>query len=368
MKKLLFATTALVATVGMAQADLSLTGEAKFGLRSPATAINTADDVHLNGTIDFNIVGAGSTDNGLIFGASLDVDAGTQANPTDNTGNVSDLEAFISGGFGTLTVGQLAHANDAIGLADVGFDGVGVDDDVEKARNGANSNITYSHSVGGFGITLTGGLDFTPSDALDNMSLEGDVGIGVSYEAGAFKVAAAFDRDKHNLSGEAQTATGIRLDYNLSGFNIGVAYINGYRGDVFVAGTSAVEHTPRSSASETFTDSAGNSSTRNVITPAKTAATGLGADVVGYGLDVSYTIDALTLTAAFGVTDAKGYGILGLDGTNDIAATDAEAATEESADYGIGFAYDLGGGLSLNGGAASVNGETGWDLGIKMAF
>jgi len=317
MKKLLFATSALVATAGVAQADMSLTGEAKFGLRGPAAATN--DDVHLNGTIDFNIVGAGSTDNGLIFGASLDVDAGT-ANPTDATGSVSDLEVFISGGFGTLTVGNLAHAADAIGLDDVGFDGVGVDDDVETLRNGAGANVAYSHSVGGFGITLTAGLDYsaspsgldgkgnparcappnTPRTVPDNVerdndicTLEGDFGVGLSYTVDGFTAKVAYDKDK---SADA-TSTALEVDYKAGDFDVGVTWINGENNN-------------------------------------------------GYGIDAGYSIDALSLGFAYGATN---------DDTDE-------------ADYGIGFSYALGGGLSLHGGVASVDDEAGWDLGIKMAF
>ncbi len=45
---------------------------------------------------------------------------------------------------------------------------------------------------------------------------------------------------------------------------------------------------------------------------------------------------------------------------------DEAAVTEES--YGIGFRHDLGGGASIRGGVASLNGTTQADLGVLFNF
>ncbi len=286
MKKVLFATTALVATAGVAHADLELTGGAIFGLKDDGVA---GGDVFLHGEIDINIVGSGSTDNGLTFGASMDVDADAGAGA--NTPGTSDFEAFISGDFGTISVGNLSQAGDRIGLDDVGFDGVGVDDDLEGLRVGG-ADVTYAITVGGFDIILSGGIGTTNgADAI-----EGDFGIGLGYTIDGFTIEAAYDNDE---SANA-TSTGIELGYAMNGFDVGVTWI---RQD------SAV-------------------------------------DTTGYGVDFGYTMDALSIGLAWGDTDAAG----------------------DDADFGIGASYDLGGGLSIQGGVGNVDGNSVWDLGVVMSF
>jgi outer membrane protein OmpU len=73
-----------------------------------------------------------------------------------------------------------------------------------------------------------------------------------------------------------------------------------------------------------------------------------------YGLHMDYTMDALTLSAQYSKSDA-----LAIDGG------DSEA-------YGIGAAYDLGGGASVVGGVANVTNadidDTVWEAGLSFSF
>lgn len=66
-----------------------------------------------------------------------------------------------------------------------------------------------------------------------------------------------------------------------------------------------------------------------------------------YGLGVSYKIDAVTVEAYYKKTDTAGV-------TADF--------------YGIGAEYDLGGGATLAGGVADLNGTTRADVGMKFKF
>ena len=63
-----------------------------------------------------------------------------------------------------------------------------------------------------------------------------------------------------------------------------------------------------------------------------------------YALSVDYAINGATVTAFYADDNAV------------------------SANYGIGAAYDLGGGASVVGGIGSVAGRTVADLGVKMSF
>ena len=74
MKKLLIASTALVATAGMAAADVTVTGHAAAGFHSGLTNVAGAEldaleGIYSNAGVDFTMSGA--TDNGITFSASV---------------------------------------------------------------------------------------------------------------------------------------------------------------------------------------------------------------------------------------------------------------------------------------------------------
>ena len=115
MKKLLIASTALVATAGMASADITISGHAAAGIYSglgnadavtvavpavaataaTATAVETlgsnaipvsaetfsGDGIYSNAGVDFTMTGA--TDNGISFSAAVNIDAGTEVDTGD---------------------------------------------------------------------------------------------------------------------------------------------------------------------------------------------------------------------------------------------------------------------------------------------
>ncbi|MFY0595351.1 MAG: porin [Cognatishimia sp.] len=152
MKKVLFASTALVMTAGVAAAEITITGEANMGLKHDGT------DTTVHNEIDFNVVGTGETDGGLSFGASVDLD-GSSDDSVTTVGTVSDAEVFVAYNGLTLTVGEIGEAADQGGLKDVGYDGIGIDNIAE----------------------ITDGLGFGSHD------------VRVDYAFGDIKVAASVD-------------------------------------------------------------------------------------------------------------------------------------------------------------------------------
>jgi outer membrane protein OmpU len=78
MKKVLFATTALIATAGVAAADITLSGSAEMGivggdtLSSAAALVRRDTQVHTDIDVTFSM--SGQTDSGLSFGANIDLD------------------------------------------------------------------------------------------------------------------------------------------------------------------------------------------------------------------------------------------------------------------------------------------------------
>ncbi|MEK6216562.1 MAG: porin, partial [Boseongicola sp.] len=108
MKKVLLATTALVASSGFAMAQgIELSGSAEIGLLDDGM-----NDAQFFSSVDVRISLSGETDNGLTFGASVDLnDVADQAVRTysnsDNVNNqAADYTVFVSGSFGTLTIGD----------------------------------------------------------------------------------------------------------------------------------------------------------------------------------------------------------------------------------------------------------------------
>lgn len=256
MKKILFATTALVATAGVASAEISLSGGAIAGLVDNGTG-----DVFLHYELDLNVVASGATDNGLSFGASLDLDLDDEGAIGNNSANqLDDPEIFIGGAFGTLTFGELDPMIDNVGVADVGFDGIGVDNDVEALRFAAasgDSNVTYVYENAGFTVGLSAFVGETNGADAN----EGNYGLLLGYSMDGLSVNIAYDYD--DSAGTDATALGI--GYSFDAFSLAATYVDGHTG------------------------------------------------ATGYGLSGSYTMDALTVTAVFADTDAAGdeadYGI-----------------------------------------------------------
>jgi outer membrane protein OmpU len=157
MKKLLIATTALVATAGMAAADVTITGHAAAGFHSGLDNVTTAaatnstdvagDGIYSNAGVDFTMSGA--TDNGISFSATLNIDAGEEVDTGDfeydgADGGTAGLGAVsMSGAFGTLT-----------------FDNNGIDNLYSDATT---HDVSYATTVGAIGLTV--GYDVTAASA-----------------------------------------------------------------------------------------------------------------------------------------------------------------------------------------------------------
>jgi outer membrane protein OmpU len=213
-KAVFFATTALIATAGVAAADIKLTGGAIAGFKSSGAA-NT--DTILHQELDFNIVASGESDNGVSFGASLDIDTDTAAGGQSG-GSVSDGEVFITSAFGTLSFGNMSSAIDNIGLNSVGFDSIGVDSAVEGLRVATGADLTYSYSIDGLTLTLS---TVVGSDSAKNAGNEGDFGMHVAYKMGDFGIEVGYS-DDHSTG---DTSTGLELAYTVGAVSLGATFV-----------------------------------------------------------------------------------------------------------------------------------------------
>jgi len=171
MKKVLLASTALVATSGFAAAQgIELSGNAEMGIFDDGV-----DSAQFFSSVDVRFSMSGETDNGLTFGASIDLDdIGDMAiagnDPSGNTGGeFADYSVFISGSFGTLTMGDTDGALD-FAMSEVAG-GTAIADD-HTAHDGYNGNSAldgtydgqiarYDYSFGDFAFAVSAELDDT---------------------------------------------------------------------------------------------------------------------------------------------------------------------------------------------------------------
>jgi len=188
MKKLLIATTALVATAGMAHADVSLSGYAEIGMRDGRTFTNGTDvGVEMHNDMDVAFKLSGATDNGLSFGASIDLDevSGGIASTGSNTA------VFLKSGYGTLTMGDTDGAMDKRN-AEVGMLSAIADDHTSHSGyHGGDGGLDtdkqilrYDTSLGNFGISASIAMDESAAGSNDDVTA-----FGVSTTVSAFTLS-----------------------------------------------------------------------------------------------------------------------------------------------------------------------------------
>ena len=180
MKKLLAATTALVLASGAAYAEITVGGDARMGLKH-----DSSKEMDFNAEHRFRVKfgASGTTDNGLSFGAGVNAES-THA---ESGRKVGEATVSISGGFGTITFGNNDEADLLAGdVADLGYDGVGVDDIAEDGggRGGTKHDIRYDQSIGGVAVAMS----FGPNDDNDI-----DYALGMSFSTNGIRIGAGFD-------------------------------------------------------------------------------------------------------------------------------------------------------------------------------
>ena len=176
MKKILLATTLLAVSAGYASAEVAVSGSARMGI------INNGTDSLFSSRVRIQFDGTGSTDSGLTFGASMRADQ--NGGNTDGTVN-GDSKVFISGAYGTLTMGDVAGgaADNLVGqVSGIGFTGL-TDQNEIGFKGGTATAVRYNFTTGPFSVALGVGQ----ANAADNAQ-----SIAVKYAAGNFTVALGY--------------------------------------------------------------------------------------------------------------------------------------------------------------------------------
>ncbi len=304
MKKILFATTALVATAGFVSADVALSGYAEMGIQG---GDGLPTDAEFHHDIDVKFTLSGETDNGLSFGATIDLDE--VSNGISNRANPSSV--FVSGAYGTLTMGDTDGAFDWA-LQDVARGTSIADDHSSHSGYSGNSGFDgaydgqiarYDYSFGDFAFAVSAELDDTGA---------GDpvLAIGGKYSTELSGVKLGFGLGHQQINSDNRV-TGISINADL---DAGVGARLNYS-DWVIAGADAT-HT---------------------------------------GVGLSYTMDALLVQANWGRYDFDGVGEV--DGWGLVVNYDLGGGAVLMAGYGSGDAP------SGNG-----NGNDTWSAGIGLSF
>lgn len=336
MKKVLFATTALVASAGIASAQgVELSGKAEMGIvggdRYAETQFLTS--------VDVRFTMSGETDNGLTFGATVDLDDIADMglighDPVDNVnGQFADYNVFLSGNFGTITMGDTDGAFD---WALTDLDQIADINDSNTAHAGFNGNAgldgTYDGQVARYDYSF-GDFAFAVSAELDDTGAGDPVfGIGGKYSG--------------DLGG---VTLGVGLGYQSNGVNdiVGISVDAGFGNGL------------RAIVNYTDLDGVGINNSGFGGLP---AGTQFAESHIGVGL--FYTMDALSIGVNYGMYDTT------TTGCPTCADTDG---------FGLAANYDLGGGAVVQFGYGTSNvqntlvaGDTvsadSFSLGIAMSF
>ncbi|SHF60325.1 outer membrane protein OmpU [Litoreibacter ascidiaceicola] len=340
MKKVLFASTALVAFGGAAVADVALSGRAEMGIFTQNTAFSggTNTGAQFFTDIDVTFTMSGETDNGLTFGASVDLDEGGANGTVTNagvpipgvasvngaTGNNSDdggATIFISGGFGTVTMGDTDGALDwaLTEAGNVGNPGSLADDETTHAGylgaylDGANDGqiLRWDYTSGAFGVAIS----------LEDDNGSKAVNTGIGYAIG-FKYALDLSGTTVNFGighQRAADAAGVTPDAKATGVSVSATFANGL------------------SAGVTYTDMSNLPVDKH------------------YSIGLGYTTGAFSVHANYGKFDGV-------------------AAGAEAKGFGLAAAYDLGGGAVVHFGYGSGKSSTAaptaksMSLGLGLSF
>ena len=295
MKKVLFATTALIATAGVAAADVTISGAANMGYKNIETATAGDEEGSINHEIDVTAKMSGSTDAGLSFGATIGIiDDGLAPGANDRDGTV-----FIQGEWGKITIGDPGDADVQGGIATAGYDDIGIDDLAESLDGTGDSTIMYSHTVGSLSFAVSTAIGATGTD---------EFAVGAKYSADGYYVGLGYsdnNRTASNVTAGDGVTTSLYVGGTVAGLKLDAMY------------------------------SSLNSET-NVTTD----------DREVYGLSASYTVDALTVTVAYSDTDAaatdssQGVGFAyNLGGGATLAGGIGEVDNLSRADIGMTFSF-----------------------------
>ncbi|MDO5605469.1 MAG: porin [Paracoccus sp. (in: a-proteobacteria)] len=313
MKKVLFATTALVMTAGVAAAEVAVSGDARMGLRYESDTGYTGDSSwNVVNRMRVHFTMTGESQSGISFGAKIrsDQHSNSGGNASATAGTV-----WVSGEYGKLTVGDIDSALEkAVGdLPEVGLTGLDFGNEFAYAgsEEGAfgDAGILYEYAIGNANLYVSLHDKYSGNSDTERDTTSWSIGVG--YDLGDYTFGLGYDR----------------ADYTLNPF---IVDIDG--GGAF----TPVGSLGYAAKSATWGVSGGTSINGITFKAAylKTNSDIDALDYAQYGLGAAYDM-------------SNGVGVSGFWRKNDFKNIDVDGDS-----FGLGASYDLGGGATVKGGIA----------------
>jgi outer membrane protein OmpU len=378
MKKILYASTALVAFAGAASAEVSLSGWASMGV---AGGSGVTTQFYQDVDVDFEM--SGETDGGLAFGASVDLDEASSGfgDPFDDQG----VTIFVSGEFGTVTMGDTDGALDWAIDSTATWGDPGTIDDSETAHWGFQDTfldgaydgqvLRYDYSYEGFGIAVSVEQDDesdTRLDDLDRDRYDYNWAVGASWSGeagpGTIMIGAGYQQSDNGQVSFGLTDLQVR---NLA--------------EDFADATDE----ERDELREIFGFDS-NSDSADELSIGLGSGTSVWALSAGYEMENGFSIggmysdwaaDELDSGSAWGVGAGYAFDAFSVHANYGEQSFETNSGGElDTTGWGVAAGYDLGGGMSVLAGYGSstvelkgkeVKADTDfdtWSFGLKMNF
>lgn len=313
MKKILFASTALIATAGVASAEITFGGSARLGLAYDES--QGTDETRVEQRMRFNITGIAETDAGVKLEARIRLEANEDDHQNSISGRGPGAAGFaVSYGGLRVDVGNVSNVLDSGDQVDFYGYGVGFTSFLEQSEAFDTSLAT------GFGADSKA---FTTVKARYNV---GDFSASLSYkETRAQAAVAATPGNAGSAAVTADDEIQLGLGYTFGATSVGVVYSDtDSNGDYWVANVAG-----------SFGD----------LGYSLIVGDGDNQTDVSVGGSVNYQISSATAIRA-----------MFSDGGN---ASDTA--------FGVGVRHDLGGGVTLAGGVGVDTADaTKADLGVTL--
>ncbi|MCY4007415.1 MAG: hypothetical protein OXE84_11440 [Rhodobacteraceae bacterium] len=294
-------------------------------------------------------IGPGSAADGVFYhnaGTAASVALGpTDTHKVDNHG-----EVYISMDMHKLTIGTDLDRADQLagGLADPGFDGIGIDDVAESVWADTARDVRYDGDFGVAKVAISYGDNKGDAEWAAGFSFNVDpvrfgagfdsngvMSIGMGFEQGLISMNALYstDSDWHEADNEARSPTAAKSgvapvlvkrdnapDLKEQAMGVDLHYkMSDATSLVLVAAQSSIEN-----AAAYYKTNAAGTALANAVT---------GTSVPANSYEQEWAVTKTTVDA-----------------------------------FGVGFSHDLGGGATLKAGAGSVDSNAVADLGITMKF
>lgn len=312
MKKVLFASTALIATAGVAAADITFGGYGRFGMQyqeNRTVGGVAVDNTRIESRLRINIDASASSDVGVEFGARLRIQADENNDGSAGVAGFNGARFHAEAGGFRLEVGNVADA-------------------IDNMANYYGYEPGLSAPVGMYSNTnlpVAGYATGAP----------GVNGVSAIYSFGDFRAQLTGSKDTDGVATVYQDRVSASVAYTFSGWTVALAYAEAEETGVAVKRDGTVL---------TVGGTLGMVDVAMLVADDSVEGT-------SYGISGKYNVSAATAIVA------------------SVSAGGDDVTTTNKTAFGIGFDHSLGGGVNLRGmvGRNTASNNVA-DLGVQFNF